>query len=60
MEITESDDAGVWKFPHFGAGRFPAASSTAKYSPLRRASAVTVPKTGDASAQDPLEPLNGQ
>ena len=54
MEITESDDAGVWKFPHFGDSRFPAASSKARYTPLRRASVVTVPKSGDASAQDPL------
>ncbi len=37
-----------------GAGRFQAASSKAKNTPLRRASVVTVPKTGDASPQDPL------
>jgi len=60
LETSDLEIADVRISSHFRPSLSLAASSKARYTPLRRASAVTVPKTGDASAQDPLEPLNGQ
>ena len=47
LETTDLENTG-WKIsPHFGTRQSPAMSSKARYRPLRRASVVTVPKTGD-------------